>query len=118
MTDADCNIEIEVNTRYLQEHSDPKSGRYAFAYTIDITNRGDAKVKLLNRHWRITDDNNRVEEVKGPGVVGQQPEIGPGQSFSTPVVQSLALRLAPCREATSWSPTAATASRRRFRHFC
>ena len=81
MTDADHNIQIEVNTRYLREHSDPTSGRYAFAYTIDITNRGEAKVKLLNRHWRITDDNNRVEEVRGPGVVGQQPEIGPGQSF-------------------------------------
>ena len=81
MTDAAHKIEIEVNTRYLQEHSDPTSGRYAFAYTIDITNRGEAKVKLLNRHWRITDDNNRVEEVRGPGVIGQQPEIGPGQSF-------------------------------------
>tara|TARA_B100000575_G_scaffold285663_1_gene281267 strand:+ start:632 stop:1012 length:381 start_codon:yes stop_codon:yes gene_type:complete len=81
MNDADHNIEIEVNSRYLQEHSDPKSGRYAFAYTIDITNRGEAKVILVNRHWRITDDNNQVEEVRGAGVVGQQPEIGPGQSF-------------------------------------
>ena len=65
MNDADHNIEIEVNSRYLQEHSDPKSGRYAFAYTIDITNRGEAKVILVNRHWRITDDNNQVEEVRG-----------------------------------------------------
>ena len=81
MNDADHNIEIEVNSRYLQEHSDPKSGRYAFAYTIDITNRGEAKVILVNRHWLITDDNNQVEEVRGAGVVGQQPEIGPGQSF-------------------------------------
>lgn len=81
MTDADHTIEIEVNTQYLQEQSDPVSGRYAFAYTIGITNLGEESVTLVNRHWRITDDNNRVEEVKGPGVVGQQPEIEPGQSF-------------------------------------
>ena len=81
MTDENHTIEIEINTRYLQEQSDPVSGRYAFAYTIGITNLGDQTVKLLNRHWRITDDNNQVEEVKGPGVVGQQPEIQPGQSF-------------------------------------
>lgn len=74
-------IEIVVDTQYLQEHSDPARARYAFAYTIDITNRGAEPVKLLNRHWRITDDNNRVEEVIGEGVVGQQPEIPPGQSF-------------------------------------
>lgn len=81
MTDADHTIEIEVNTQYLQEQSDPVSGRYAFAYTIGITNLGEESVTLVNRHWRITDNNNRVEEVKGPGVVGQQPEIEPGQSF-------------------------------------
>lgn len=81
MTDADHTIEIEVNTQYLQEQSDPVSGRYAFAYTIGITNLGEETITLVNRHWRITDDNNRVEEVKGPGVVGQQPEIEPGQSF-------------------------------------
>lgn len=79
-TEADT-IEIAVNTRYLQEHSDPEQDRYAFAYTIDITNRGAESVKLLNRHWRITDDNDHVEEVIGEGVVGQQPEILPGQSF-------------------------------------
>ena len=74
-------IEIEVNTQYLQEHSDPGKERYAFAYTIDITNHGEESVKLLKRHWRITDDKNRVEEVIGEGVVGQQPEIPPGHSF-------------------------------------
>ncbi|MBU15149.1 MAG: Co2+/Mg2+ efflux protein ApaG [Gammaproteobacteria bacterium] len=81
MTDADHTIEIEVNTQYLQEQSDPVNGRYAFAYTIGITNLGEETITLVNRHWRITDDNNRVEEVKGPGVIGQQPEIEPGQSF-------------------------------------
>lgn len=81
MTATPDTIQIEVHTHYLEEQSDPVRGRYAFAYTIGITNRGDEAVKLLNRHWRITDDNNRVEEVMGEGVIGQQPEILPGQSF-------------------------------------
>lgn len=74
-------IDIKVDTQYLQEQSDPEHGRYAFAYTIFITNNGSERVKLLNRHWQITDDNNQTEEVRGPGVVGQQPEIDPGKSF-------------------------------------
>lgn len=74
-------IEIEINTQYLQEQSDPGKDRYAFAYTIDITNKGDETIKLVKRHWRITDDNDKVEEVIGEGVVGQQPEIPPGHSF-------------------------------------
>ena len=75
------DIKIAVNTRYLDEQSEPAASRYAFAYTIEITNLGQQNVTLLNRHWRITDDNNRVEEVRGDGVVGQQPVIAPGQSF-------------------------------------
>ena len=75
-------IDIHVDTHFLEDHSDPEAGRYAFAYTIEITNRGNETVKLLNRHWQITDDNNRVEEVIGEGVVGVQPEIEPGQSFN------------------------------------
>ncbi len=74
-------IQIDVDTQYLQDQSDPGQDRYVFAYTIDITNLSEQPVKLLKRHWRITDDNNRVEEVIGEGVVGQQPEIPPGQSF-------------------------------------
>ncbi len=74
-------IEIEVDTRYLEEHSRPEDNRFAFAYTVAITNRGETPVKLMNRHWQITDEENRVEEVSGEGVVGQQPEIQPGQSF-------------------------------------
>jgi ApaG protein len=74
-------IEIEVDTHYLAEQSAPEKGRYAFSYTISITNRGPERVKLLNRHWQITDENAHVEEVRGPGVVGLQPEIDPGQSF-------------------------------------
>ena len=74
-------IEIEVDTDYLEEQSAPEQGRYAFSYTIHITNLGPERVKLLHRHWRITDENNHVEEVRGPGVVGLQPEIDPGESF-------------------------------------
>lgn len=75
------NINISVQTKYLSEQSDPENGRYAFAYTIGIENRGADAVKLLSRHWLITDDNNQVEEVRGEGVVGLQPLIQPGQKF-------------------------------------
>ncbi|MCH7815379.1 MAG: Co2+/Mg2+ efflux protein ApaG [Proteobacteria bacterium] len=74
-------IKIEVNARYLQDQSDPAAERYAFAYSVEITNQGTETVKLLNRYWRITDDNNKVEEVRGEGVIGQQPVIHPGQTF-------------------------------------
>lgn len=75
------HIDISVQTQYLQEQSDPANSRYAFAYTIGIENRGEEPVKLVSRHWIITDDNNQVEEVRGPGVVGLQPLIQPGQKF-------------------------------------
>ncbi|MEX0619499.1 MAG: Co2+/Mg2+ efflux protein ApaG [Pseudohongiellaceae bacterium] len=77
----DEGIDIKVTSRYLKEHSDPPNRRFAFAYSVDIVNRGDVGVKLINRHWQIRDDNNHVEEVKGEGVVGQQPVIEPGQTF-------------------------------------
>ena len=83
MTDLpdDETLEISVQTQYLHEQSDPAKNRYAFSYTIGIQNLGDVPVKLLSRHWIITDDNNQIEEVRGPGVVGLQPMIHPGQKF-------------------------------------
>ena len=78
---ADHNVDISVHTRYLDEQSDPDSDRYAFAYTITIENRSPEAVKLLSRHWIITDDNSQVEEVRGEGVVVLQPLIEPGQKF-------------------------------------
>lgn len=75
------DIDISVQTQYLQEQSDPENNRYVFAYTIGIENRGEKPVKLISRHWIITDDNDRIEEVRGTGVVGQQPMIEPGQVF-------------------------------------
>ncbi len=76
-----CGVDIKVATQYLKQQSDPGRSSYAFAYTITITNNRPAPVKLLRRHWIITDQNNKVEEVKGSGVVGQQPLINPGQSY-------------------------------------
>lgn len=77
----DNDIDISVQTQYLQDQSDPENDRYAFAYTIGIENRTDEPIKLVSRHWIITDDNDQVEEVRGPGVVGMQPLIEPGQKF-------------------------------------
>ena len=72
---------VEVRARYLPERSSPAEGRWMFAYTIRITNEGDTRVQLMSRHWVITDANGRVEEVRGPGVVGEQPVLPPGGSF-------------------------------------
>jgi len=76
------NMDIEVVTTYLEEQSVPEQNRYVFAYTITITNTGRVAAKLLRRHWLITDANNKVQEVRGDGVVGEQPHLEPGQSFT------------------------------------
>lgn len=76
-----CGIAIQVSTQYLQQQSDPGRPSYAFAYTITITNNRPQPARLLSRHWIITDQNGKVDEVKGNGVVGQQPTIAPGQSY-------------------------------------
>lgn len=77
----DKTVHITVETEYLAAQSVPKEQRFAFAYTITISNQGDEAVRLLNRHWIITDGNNGVQEVHGEGVVGKQPLIEPGESF-------------------------------------
>ncbi len=79
--DNDSGIEISARTQYLELQSDPAKNSYAFSYTISIVNHRDEPVRLLRRHWIITDQNNKVEEVTGKGVVGQQPVIQPGESF-------------------------------------
>jgi ApaG protein len=73
-------IEVEVTPEYLPKESDPQAYQYIFAYHIAITNKGDTEVQLLSRHWIITDGAGVVHEVKGPGVVGQQPKLAPGQT--------------------------------------
>ncbi len=75
-------IEVSVQTRYLREQSDPSAQRFAFAYTITIANEGSLPAQLLSRHWLITDGNNKVQDVQGPGVVGEQPVIAPGASHT------------------------------------
>ncbi len=74
-------IEIRVDTQYVEEQSEPASDRYVFAYTITLANPGTVGARLLNRHWIITDANNKVEEVRGEGVVGEQPHLKPGDEY-------------------------------------
>jgi ApaG protein len=74
-------IEVRVESRYVPEQSDPDRGGWLFAYTVRIANKGDETVQLISRHWIITDGNGNVEEVRGPGVVGAQPVLRPGESF-------------------------------------
>ena len=81
MTDKICDIRIQVRTDYVDEQSEPDSGRYVFAYTITISNSGNVAAKLLSRHWIITDANGKVQEVSGDGVVGEQPHLQPGEEF-------------------------------------
>lgn len=79
--DNDYRIAVSAVSQYVSEQSDPDAGRYVFAYTITIENRGATPAKLLNRHWIVTDANGKVQEVRGAGVVGEQPHLKPGESF-------------------------------------
>ena len=74
-------VNVTVKTTYIEAQSDPHANRYVFAYTVTITNRGTVPVQLIARHWLITDANNRVQEVRGDGVVGEQPRLQPGASY-------------------------------------
>ncbi len=75
------NIQVDVETRYIEDQSNPEQNYYVFAYTITIQNKGRQGAKLLTRHWVITDSNQKVQEVRGDGVVGEQPELQPGEQF-------------------------------------
>jgi ApaG protein len=74
-------IRVAVVSRYVTEQSVPRLGRYVWSYTIRITNEGTRAARLLSRHWIITDALGKIEEVKGPGVVGEQPHLQPGETF-------------------------------------
>jgi ApaG protein len=76
------NIKVTVRPKYLAERSEPDEDRYFWSYTIEIANDGDRTVQLTHRHWQITDANGHREEVRGPGVVGEQPKLKPGDAFS------------------------------------
>ena len=74
-------IRVQVRSRYLPDRSTPREGQYLFAYHITISNVGDDTAQLISRHWYITNADGQTEEVEGPGVVGEQPVLGPGMSF-------------------------------------
>ena len=74
-------ITVGTTTQYLTDQSDEAADKYVFAYTVTIRNTGTASAQLISRHWIITDANNRVQEVKGLGVIGEQPLLQPGESF-------------------------------------
>lgn len=80
-TSSPHKIRVDVSTSYIDEQSKPDEGRYVFSYTITIHNEGTVPAKLLTRHWVITDANGKVQEVRGEGVVGEQPHLQPGQGF-------------------------------------
>jgi ApaG protein len=74
-------IRVTVSTVYVPAQSSPKSRRYVFAYTVKIANEGEETAQLKSRHWIITDGNGKIEQVRGPGVVGEQPVLKPGEHF-------------------------------------
>lgn len=76
------NIQVSVETEFLADQSDADSQRWVFAYHITIRNEGSVSARLLTRHWIITDGEDRVQEVHGEGVIGEQPHLAPGQEFS------------------------------------
>jgi len=82
MTDSPRHdILVHVKTVYVAGQSEPSRGRFVFAYTVTITNRGSVPARLMTRHWLITDANEKTLEVRGDGVVGEQPHLAPGMSF-------------------------------------
>jgi ApaG protein len=82
MSDTTTNgIRVQVETRYLPEQSSPRDNQFLFAYRIRISNEGAETAQLISRHWIITDADGHVEQVQGPGVVGEQPVLAPGSAF-------------------------------------
>lgn len=80
-TSTPPKINVSVDTSYLESQSDSEDDRYVFAYTVTIQNHGTVPAKLMTRHWIITDANGKTQEVKGEGVVGEQPHLKPGEGF-------------------------------------
>ena len=88
--DPRYDIRVEPRSSYVADQSDPEREQFVFAYTITIVNAGTIAAQLLSRHWIITDSEHRVQEVRGPGVVGQQPKLAPGEKFEYTSGASLA----------------------------
>ena len=81
MTASKYQITVAAKAFFVEDQSDPDKNHYVFGYTIKLTNTGEVAAQLVSRHWLITDANHRVEEVRGLGVIGQQPTLQPGESF-------------------------------------
>ena len=81
MADKKHEVKVSARTAFIPEQSDVNAGRYVFAYTITVLNTGSVTAQLLSRHWIITDSNDHVQEVRGKGVVGEQPVLKPNESF-------------------------------------
>jgi len=81
MSQSTNKINIKVAPAYLKEQSDPVNNHYVFSYTVTIRNDGDQPARLLTRHWIITDGDGQVQEVRGDGVIGEQPHLQPGEGF-------------------------------------
>lgn len=82
MDSSKYRMTVQAVARFLPEQSDESGERFVFAYTVTITNTGEEAAQLLSRHWVITDGNAQVQEVRGMGVVGEQPTLQPGESFT------------------------------------
>ena len=80
--ESTAQIEVSPEPAFLEQHSDPAQNRHVFSYTITLRNVGDVPAQLLERHWLITHADGRIEEVRGPGVVGAQPRLEPGESYT------------------------------------
>lgn len=74
-------VEVTVECQFIEEKSSPEQNRYLFSYVVSISNKGSVATKLLSRHWVITDANNKTQEVKGKGVIGEQPRLQPGEQY-------------------------------------
>ena len=97
MTEKKYSVAVTAHSTYLPDQSDEEEDRYVFAYTIRITNNGSVPAQLVSRHWIITDADQQVQEVKGLGVVGQQPLLQPGESFEYTSGTSLATAVGTMR---------------------
>ena len=82
MSDTRYQVDVSVTARFLPEQSQPEQNRFAFSYNVSIHNNGDLAAKLLSRHWLITNGDGHVQEVRGSGVIGQQPLIEPGDTHT------------------------------------
>jgi ApaG protein len=111
------DIRVTVRPEYLEEQSKPDENYFVWAYTIVIENLGNETVTLKTRYWKITDSTGRSQEVRGAGVVGEQPTLGPGESFQYTSGAPLTTASGFMAGATRWRPTAAkrsTSTSRRF----